>query len=69
MKAEYTAEDFKGAIKNPYYHKLNTEIVVAIRHDVFQVFLEVAEQNGVKPETIMNRCLTDYAKILKEHDE
>jgi len=68
MKAEYTAEDFKGAIKNPYFSKLNKEVLVAVRNEVYQVFAEIAEQNGVKPEIIMNRCLTDYAKILQEQE-
>jgi len=68
MKAEYTAEDFKGAVKNPYFHKLNKEILIAVRNDVYQVFSDIAEQNGVEPEVIMNRCLTDYAKMLQEHD-
>ena len=68
MKAEYTAEDFEKAIKNPYFDKLNKEVLVAVRNDVYQVFLNVAEENGVKPEIIMNRCLVDYAKMLQEHD-
>ena len=68
MKAEYTIEDFKGAIRNPYYTKLNKEVVVAIRHDDYEVFCEIAKQNGVEPEMIMNRCLSSYAKRLKEHD-
>ena len=68
MKAEYTAEDFKRAIKNPYYAKLNKEVVVAIRHEVYDIFCEIGKQNGVEPETIMNRCLASYAKRLKEHD-
>ena len=69
MKAEYTAEDFKRGIKNPYFKKLNRKVEIPIRHEDYQVFLEVAEQNGVKPEVIMNRCLASYAKRLKEHDE
>jgi len=68
MKDEYTTEDFKRAIKNPFFSKLNKETVIAVRHEIYQVYLEIAEKNGVKPETIMNRCLTDYARILQEHD-
>ena len=68
MKAEYTLEDFKGAIKNPYYTKLNKEVVVAIRHEIYEIFCEIGKQNGVGPEIIMNRCLTSYAKRLKEID-
>ncbi|MCL2124449.1 MAG: hypothetical protein FWH33_00480 [Oscillospiraceae bacterium] len=69
MKAEYSVDDFKHAIKNPYYSKLNKEVVVAVRHDVYDIFCEIGKQNGVEPEIIMNRCLSSYAKRLKEHDE
>ena len=69
MKAEYTVEDFRSAIKNPYYTKLNKEVTVAIRHEIYEIFCEIGKQNGVEPEIIMNRCLSSYAKRLKEHDE
>jgi len=69
VKSEYTAEDFKKGIKNPFFEKLNRKVEVAIRHEDYQVFLEIAQQNGVKPEIIMNRCLASYAKRLREHDE
>ena len=69
MKSEYTVEDFKGAIRNPYYSKLNKEVVVAVRNEVYEIFCEIGKQNGVEPEIIMNRCLSSYAKRLKQHDE
>ena len=69
MKAEYTVEDFRGAVRNPYYSRLNKEVVVAVRHEVYEIFCEIGKQNGVEPEEIMNRCLSSYAKRLKEHDE
>lgn len=64
MKAEYTAEDFKGAIKNPFFHKLNKEVTVAVKNEDYQIFLDIAEQNGEPLENIMRRCLADYAKTL-----
>ena len=68
MKSEYSAEDLKSAIKNPFYEKLNKEVVVAVRHEIFKIFDEVGQQNGVPAELIMSRCLADYAIQLKEHD-
>jgi len=65
---ELTAEDFKKSIKNPYFHKLNREVETFVRHEDYKIFEEIAEQNGVTPDVIMNRCLTDYAKRLQEHD-
>jgi len=31
MKAEYSLKDFKGVMKNPFYDKLITEVVVPVR--------------------------------------
>ena len=69
VKTEYTVEDFSDAVKNPYFEKLNRKVEVAVRHEIYQVFLEIAEQNGTKPEVIMNRCLSDYAKMLMEYED
>ena len=70
MKAEFTIDELKKDVKNPFYKKLNKEVVVAVRHEDYKVFLDAAKLNGerVTPEDIMRRCLADYAKILKEHE-
>jgi len=68
MKAEYSLKDFKGVMLNPFYDKLNKEVVVSVRREVYQVFADIAEQNGEEPEKVMRRCLTDYAKRLLEHE-
>ena len=67
MKSEYTAEDFEKGVKNPYFSMLNKKTEVAVRNEVYEVFVEIGEANGVKPEIIMSRCLTDYAKKLQEN--
>jgi hypothetical protein len=69
MKAEYTAEDFKNAVRNPIYHKLNRKVTVGIRHTDYAIFEDAAKSNGahITPEDIMRRCLADYAKRLKDH--
>ena len=69
MKNELSAADFERGVKNPYFDKLNKKTEVAVRHEIYQIFQEIGEQNGVAPEVIMSRCLTDYAKMLKEDDE
>ena len=68
MKAEYSLNDFKGVIKNPFYDRLNKEVIVSLRRDVYQVFANIAAQNVDEPEKVMRRCLTDYAKKLQEHE-
>ena len=68
MKAEYTAEDLKGAIRNPFYTKLNMDVTIAIRRDDYKIFEDVANMNGETPESVMRRCLKIAAKELKEHN-
>lgn len=68
MKAEYTAEDFAKAVKNPYFEKLNRRAEVAVRHESYAVFEEIGRKNGVSAEFIMKRCLESYAQRLQEHD-
>ena len=70
MKAEFTIDELRKGIKNPFYEKFNREVTVAVRHEDYKVFADTAKQNGerVTPEDIMRRCLADYAKMLQEHD-
>ena len=70
MKAEFTIDELQNGVKNPFYEKLNKEVLVAVRHEDYEVFVDAAKRNGdkVKPEDIMRRCLSDYAKVLKEHE-
>jgi hypothetical protein len=66
MKTEYSLNDFTGVMKNPFYDNLNKEVVVPLRNEVYQVFADIAVQNGEEPEKVMRRCLSDYAKKLQE---
>ena len=75
MKNEYNEADFAKGIKNPYFDKLNRKhkveigdktYEVPIRHEVYNVFEDIAKQNGVTPEMIMQHCLMDYAAELSK---
>ena len=68
MKAEYTAEDFAKAVRNPYFDKLNKRTEVAVRHESYAVFEEIGKKNGVTAGFIMKRCLESYAQKLQAHD-
>jgi hypothetical protein len=70
MKTEFTIEELKKGVKNPFYEKLNREVVVAVRHEDYEIFYNVAKQNGdrITPEDVMKRCLADYAKTLAMHE-
>ncbi|MCL1831626.1 MAG: hypothetical protein FWG45_01790 [Oscillospiraceae bacterium] len=64
MKAEYNLKDFKRVEKNPFYHKLNKEVTVPLRYEVYEVYEEIAKQNDEPPEKLMRRCLTAYVDTL-----
>jgi hypothetical protein len=71
MIRKFTVEELKRGVKNPFYEKLNRDVVVSVRHEDYEVFLETAKSNGerVTPEDIMRRCLIDYAQMLREHED
>jgi len=69
MVKELTAADFARGVKNPYFSKLMRKTEVAVEHEVYAIFNEAGEESGVSAEIIMGRCLADYAKMLKEHDD
>ena len=68
METGFTVEELKKGVKNPFFNKLCKKTEVVVTHEDYEIFSEVAKMNGekVKPEDIMNRCLADYAKLLKE---
>jgi len=68
MKTVYSLKDFKGVMRNPFYDKLIREVVVPVQSEVYQVFANIAKQNGEEPEKVMRRCLADYAKKLQKSE-
>jgi len=69
MVKELTPADFARGVKNPYFSKLMRKTEVAVEHEVYAIFNEAGDESGVSAEIIMSRCLADYAKILKDHNE
>ena len=69
MKSEYTEQDFANGVRNPYFEKMNRKTEISLRNEVYFIFSKIGEQNGVAPEVIMRRCLTDYANRLIESDD
>ena len=70
MSTGFTIDELKKGVSNPFYEKLNKDVLVSVRREDYDVFLDAAKQNGerVTPEDIMRRCLSDYAKMLKEQE-
>ena len=65
---EYSLEELKKGIRNPFYNKLIKEVTVPVRREDYAIFEEVANINGETPESVMKRCLRIAAKEMHEHD-
>jgi hypothetical protein len=65
---ELTEEDFKKGIKNPFFDKLCRKVEVAVSHENYAIYEDIAKKRGVTPEMVMQRCLEDYVKILEAHE-
>ena len=58
MRAEY---DFTKAKKNPYARRLKKQITIRIDEPTLAYFQELAEQNGLPYQTLINLYLRDCA--------
>lgn len=58
MRAEY---DFTKARKNPYARRLKKQITIRIDEPTLEYFQELAEENGLPYQTLINLYLRDCA--------
>ena len=68
LREMYTDEELKRGVKNPFFHNFGRKVEIAVLHEDYAVFEEVAKMNGETPESVMKRCLQVAAKDLKEHE-
>jgi len=66
MKIEYTREDFKKGVRNPFYHELCRDVTVGVRHEDYELFKKIAESYDVTPEHMMQSYLRQHADLLRE---
>ena len=66
---EFTEADFAKAVRNPYYHKFNKDVTIGVRNEDYALFKKYADESGVEIETVIKRCLIDYAKMLREDED
>ncbi len=58
MKAEY---DFSQGKKNPYAKRLKKQITIRLDEPTIAYFKELAEETGVRYQTLINLYLRDCA--------
>jgi len=62
---EYTIDELKNGVRNPFYDKLIKEVTLPVRRDDYAIFEDVAKMNGESPESVMKRCLKIAAKEMQ----
>ena len=62
MKKEY---DFSGAKRNPYAKKLKKQLTIRLDEDTIQYFKDLAEENQIPYQTLINLYLRDCAQKKK----
>jgi hypothetical protein len=68
MKDNYTIDDFKKGVRNPFFHKINRKTEIFVRHETYKIYEDIGKSHNVEAEIIMNRCLESYAQKLLEHE-
>jgi uncharacterized protein (DUF4415 family) len=63
MKKEY---DFSKAKKNPYIQELKRQVTIRLDADTIHYFKELAENNGIPYQTLINLYLRDCAQKHKK---
>ena len=63
MRKEY---DFSKAKKNPYARKLKRQVTIRLEPEVIEYFKELATQNGIPYQTLINLFLRDCAQSKKK---
>ena len=62
---EYTIDELKNGVRNPFYSKLVKEVTIPVSRDDYAVFEDIAKMNGESPESVMKRCLKMAAKEMQ----
>ncbi|NKB72778.1 MAG: antitoxin [Candidatus Latescibacteria bacterium] len=63
MRKEY---DFSKAKKNPYARKLKKQVTIRLEPEVIDYFKDLATQNGIPYQTLINLFLRDCAQSKKK---
>jgi len=68
MIRELTRDDFKKAVRNPYYKDLMTTITIDIPKEDLETYAKLAKLNDSTAERLMSGYLSDFAEEIREED-
>ena len=63
MREEY---DFSNARKNPYAKKIKKQVTIRLEPEVIDYFKELAKDNGIPYQTLINLFLRECAQSRKK---
>ena len=66
MMRELTAKDFEKAVRNPHFDRLMTKVEVPISKEDWASICELAKLSNVRPEIIIQNCLSEFADEIRE---
>ena len=63
---ELTEEDFKRAVQNPFFEKLNKKVEIFVRNDDYELFSSLGKPYDETPEDVIRRMLIHSASSVRE---
>ena len=66
LTEQYTIEELKKGVKNPFYHELCKDITVGISNEDYELYEKIAQEKRVRIELVIKRAIASYAKMLRE---
>ncbi|MDR0919838.1 MAG: hypothetical protein LBM93_11450 [Oscillospiraceae bacterium] len=62
---EYTKEELIKGVRNPFFNDIGKKVELGILNEDYEVFKEMADEQGVRVEFIMQRALKLFAKEMR----
>jgi hypothetical protein len=69
LREQYTLEELKKGVRNPFYHEFCRDITVGIRHEDYELYEKIALEKGVRVEMVIKRAIARYANMLREDED
>ena len=69
LTEQYTVEELKKGVRNPFYHQLCKEITVGIANEDYELYEKIAREKNVRMELVIKRAIASYAKMLREDED
>ena len=66
LTEQYTIEELKKGVLNPFYHELCKDITVGISNEDYELYDKIAQDKGVRIELVIKRAIASYARMLRE---